>query len=475
MWYRLKTDNKIYSASELTGLHLDSMALVKIVGRTPSWCHYNDDMVQRLLNADVGYTFGDDGVIHKEDGGTSNNDAEITDKIDQYDIGLKLYNEKKYVVSLKWFLRSASQEYSPSKDMINYLSKNHLNQLRTVVDLLERYYKDPEIISLGFDEGTTLVKGVHYTLRWNIKHASEVYINGQSVSPSNRAYKVINNDLGFKTFTLLVVNGIKQKSASVNVEVVSGAVIEISSSKNKLRQGKEDKVEISWDISHAKSAILKYDNVERAISLKGKFNIECRATTKFVIDAVNRVGNSHVRKSIEVQVCKECNIVFKADKTFTLPSVLVKLSWKVTGGNDIRLNGEPVGLEGYKEVFPTEDTEYKLSAHDPFGQTSKNITVRMLPIPVMKSILVPTPHIEKSIMIEDHIPRINMHVDLCTLLPTPNLNVDLPALEVTEPNFVQLDDNIKLVDDNIHIGKRLTSAFALIKSKITQKRSYGRK
>ena len=75
MWYRLKTDNKIYSASELTGLHLDSMALVKIVGRTPSWCHYNDDMVQRLLNADVGYTFGDDGVIHKEDGGTSNNDA----------------------------------------------------------------------------------------------------------------------------------------------------------------------------------------------------------------------------------------------------------------------------------------------------------------------------------------------------------------------------------------------------------------
>ena len=137
MWYRLKTDNKIYSASELTGLHLDSMALVKIVGRTPSWCHYNDDIVQRLLNADVGYTFGDDGVIHKENG-LSNNDAEITDKIDQYDIGLKLYKEKKYVVSLKWFLRSASQEYSPSKDMINYLSKNHLNQLRTVVDLLER-------------------------------------------------------------------------------------------------------------------------------------------------------------------------------------------------------------------------------------------------------------------------------------------------------------------------------------------------
>ena len=132
---------------------------------------------------------------------------------------------------------------------------------------------------LGFDEGTTLVKGVHYTLRWNIKHVSEVYINGQSVSPSNRAYKVINNDLGFKTFTLLVVNGIKQKSASVNVEVVSGAVIEISSSKNKLRQGKEDKVEISWDISHAKSAILKYDNVERAISLKGKLNIECLAVT----------------------------------------------------------------------------------------------------------------------------------------------------------------------------------------------------
>lgn len=474
MWYRLKTDNQIYTASELIGLHLDSNVLVKIVGRTPSWCHYNDDMFQRQLNADIGYAIGDDGVIHKKNGGASN-DAEITDKIDQYDIGWKLYNEKKYVVSLKWFLRSASQEYSPSKDMINYLSKNHLNELRTVVNLLERYYKDPEIISLGFDEGTTLVKGEQYTFRWSIKHASEVYINGQSVSPSNRTYKVINNDLGFKTFTLLVVNGVKQKSASVNVEVVSGAVIEISSSKNKIKQGKEDKVEISWDISHAKSAILKYANVEVAIPLNGKLNIECRATTKFVIDAVNQVGNSHVKKSIEVQVCKECNIVFKADKTFTLPSVPVKLSWKVTGGNDIRLNGEAVGLEGFKEVIPTKDTEYILSAQDPFGQTSKNITVRMLPIPVMKSILVPTPHIEKSIIIEDHMPRINVHIDLCTLLPTPNLNVDLPAFEVAGSNFVQLDDNIKLADDNIHIGKRLTSAFALIKSKITHKRSYGRK
>lgn len=117
MWYRLKTDNQIYTASELIGLHLDSIALVKIVGRTPSWCHYNEDVVQRQLNADVGYAIGDDGVIHKKNGGASN-DAEIRDKIDQYDIGWKLWTNKEYTESLKWFLKSAYQGYAPGENMV---------------------------------------------------------------------------------------------------------------------------------------------------------------------------------------------------------------------------------------------------------------------------------------------------------------------------------------------------------------------
>ena len=117
MWYRLKTDNQIYTASELIRLHLDSNALVKIVGRTPSWCNYNDDMFQRQLNADVGYAIGDDGVIHKKNGGASN-DAEITDKIDQYDIGWKLWTNKEYTESLKWFLKSAYQGYAPGENMV---------------------------------------------------------------------------------------------------------------------------------------------------------------------------------------------------------------------------------------------------------------------------------------------------------------------------------------------------------------------
>lgn len=173
-------------------------------------------------------------------------------------------------------------------------------------------------------------------------------------------------------------------------------------------------------------------------------------STVFEIDAVNLDGRTHTRRTIEIQVCKECNIVFKADKTFTLPSVPVKLSWKVTGGNDILLNGESVGLEGYKEVFPTKDTEYVLSAQDLFGQTSKNITVRMLPIPVMKSILVPTPKIEKEITIEDNIPRINVEVsvdnfvavpELNRLSYYPELNTITAKLATIEPKFIKLDSH----------------------------------
>lgn len=361
------------------------------------------------------------------------------------------------------------------KILVDYLAKNNINELEPFEDLLVQYYREPIIKTFGFDEGTTLVKGHNSTLRWDVENVSEIYINGKRLSQSSRMYDVINNDLGNMTFTLLVVNGIKEKTASVDVKVVRGAIIQLSSDKAKLRFGKEHSVVIFWNVQYAKNAVLRYGNNEETIAFNGKKTVDCQVSTAFEIDAVNLDGKTHVKRTLEVQVCKECNIEFSADKIYTLPGVPVKLSWKIFGGNDIRLNGEKVGLQGSKVVTHSREMEYVLSANDPFGTTTKSITIRMLPIPVMKSILVPTPHIEKSIMIEDHIPRINMHVDLCTLLPTPNLNVDLPALEVTEPNFVQLDDNIKLVDDNIHIGKRLTSAFALIKSKITHKRSYGRK
>ena len=336
------------------------------------------------------------------------------------------------------------------KILVDYLAKNDINELEPFEDLLVKYYKEPIIKAFGFDEGTTLVVGEHSTLRWNVENASEIYINGQYISPSCKTYEVGNDIVGSRTFTLLIVNGIKQKSASVNIEVVNRATIEFSSNKNRLKQGREGEVVLSWNIQHAKKAVLRYGNYEEPVALKGKRTVDCQMSTVFEIDAVNLDGRTHTRRTIEIQVCKECNIVFKADKTFTLPSVPVKLSWKVTGGNDILLNGESVGLEGYKEVFPTKDTEYVLSAQDPFGQTSKNITVRMLPIPVMKSILVPTPKIEKEITIEDNIPRINVEVsvdnfvavpELNRLSYYPELNTITAKLATIEPKFIKLDSH----------------------------------
>jgi len=339
------------------------------------------------------------------------------------------------------------------KILVGYLSKNDINELEPFENLLVQYFKEPEIKAFGFDEGTTLIAGVHSTLRWDVENASEIYINGQYISPACRTYEVSNDIVGSRTFSLLIVNGIKQKSASVNIKVVNGAAIEFSSNKNRLKQGKEGEVVLSWSIQHAKKAVLRYGNYEESVTLKGKKAVACQASTIFEIEAVNLDGRTYARKTIEVQVCKECNIEFKADKTFTLPSVPVKLSWKVTGGNDIRLNGELVGLEDYKEVFPTKNTEYVLSAQDPFGQTSKNITVRMLPIPVMKSILVPAPKIEKEITIEDNIPRINVEVsvnnfvavpELNRLSYYPELNTITAELATIEPKFIKLDSHAGL-------------------------------
>lgn len=318
------------------------------------------------------------------------------------------------------------------------------------------------------------MKGEKATLRWEVENVSELYLNGKRLPTNANSHEIVNDSTGMKTYTLHVINGIKQKTASVDVEIVDGAVIEFNANKKRLRQGKEHSVELSWHIKHAKRAELRYDNQLETISLNGHKQIDCYNTTSVEIDAINRDGKTHVLKSIRIEVCKECKIDFSADKEYTLPSVPVKLSWNVTNSKTIKLNGKTVEGQGNIVVTPNKDTEYKLSAHDAFGVTSKSITVRMLPIPVMKSIMVPTPNIEKEITIEDNIPRTNVQVDVNAQVTNPNLNLELPKIESGYPEFVQPIFNINKID-NIGLGQRIETALVTIKDKLKKLSSHGRK
>lgn len=65
MWYRVyKYPNHLYSASEILKLSLAPTDWVKVNG-VDKWYFFSDPYIQNLLAKDLGYSIGDDGVIHR--------------------------------------------------------------------------------------------------------------------------------------------------------------------------------------------------------------------------------------------------------------------------------------------------------------------------------------------------------------------------------------------------------------------------
>lgn len=358
------------------------------------------------------------------------------------------------------------------KILVDYLSKDNINDLEPFEDLLVQYYKEPEISSFGFDGGSVIVKGEKALLSWNVENASEIYLNGERLEPTARYCEVKEKSVGTKSYLLHVVNGIKTKDATIDVQVVEGAVIDFLTDKKKLRKGKENSVNLSWNVRNAKEAFLRYNDKIESIPLKGSKLIRCDNTSFYEIDALDLDGKSHVAKKIKVEVCKECSIVFNADKEYTLPKVPVKLTWDVKDADEVKLDGSNVELHGEKIVTPDKETEYKLTANDAFGVTSKSVTVRMLPIPVIKSIMVPTPNIEKEITIQDNSPKTYIQLELQADNNTPKLDLDLPQFETPEPEFVS---SILPDIDNNSTGNKFEFAVSSIKNKIKKILYHGKK
>lgn len=65
MWYRVyKYPNHLYSASEILKFSLAPTDWVKVNG-VDKWYFFSDPYIQNLLAKDLGYSIGDDGVIHR--------------------------------------------------------------------------------------------------------------------------------------------------------------------------------------------------------------------------------------------------------------------------------------------------------------------------------------------------------------------------------------------------------------------------
>lgn len=290
------------------------------------------------------------------------------------------------------------------------------------------HIKRPEIADFCIDK-LSAYENEKILLTWNVKNCINVKIEGLGefapignikVSATNRKYK------------LIAENSAGKVHKEVEVKIFKSPDIEFKLSIHKLRKGSKDSSRIDWKIKNYSSAkILINDKEEEIKSPSGSKIISPTESTKYNLQVTGLDKKKIFTKEVFLEVLPESKITFESDKPYTLPQVPIVLNWSVENAKSVELTGfGRVKSIDNKIVTINKDTTYTLKVEDEFGVKEKTIKIKMLPLPVIKSILVPTPKIENTVNVHQYVPKLGVDV-----------RIEVPHIEIPEYNPLSVEFN----------------------------------
>lgn len=193
-------------------------------------------------------------------------------------------------------------------------------------------------------------------------------------------------------------------------------------------------ITIEWDVPFEAEVSLKKGKNSDFERCENKGSISTTLSMSITFELlVKKTDCSEIRKQTTIEVFDECKIDFSADKYYIFPTIPVKLSWNVEHAKKVWLDNEEVNATGTKVIEPKKATSYVLSAEDEFGVKEKRVDIQMLPIPQVKSLLVPVPDITNKLSVTIQQPRYNVDVKF------PTIDIDWIKAEVPRvPSLTEL-------------------------------------
>lgn len=348
----------------------------------------------------------------------------------------------------------------------DYLSKNDINELTPFDHIMNGLYQNPIIRSFEAESIPVVAKDNEITIKWDVENITELYLNDEPLEVYQRKFKTSFSSLGTKSFELVAVNGLQKARKSLEIEVVDGPVIYLTANVNNLRKGKNEKADIQWVIDNAKSATLIIEGIESEVSLNDKKVVSPESTTTYIIRAKSLDGQKTEQKTITISVLEESKAVFEADKLFSLPRIPVVISWDVKNAEEVYLDNNPVAHNDKIVKEFEEETIMTLKVVDAFGSYEKALTIKMLPLPVIRTVLAPTPNLVQNTQIINMVPRLNFDIE------EPVLSIETPEFVDTIPRFRAMPHipNPKTANKT-GVGKRLWNAWNHFENKISKHKS----
>ena len=297
--------------------------------------------------------------------------------------------------------------------------------------------EDPRINSFTFDGNPIRYKDESITFKWDVQDAERIFINDIEVPSSSSTYSYPLSDVGLQNFVLRIENGGNHKTENLQIKVLDVPAFNIEQSKDKLRKGKNEECVIKWDIQNIQSAKLISDVTEEIVNV-GERTVSPDSSTDYKFEAIGLDGERVFSYTVRVDVFEESTVLFEVDKNITLPHVPIKLSWDVKNASEVELSGFGVVDHIGEEIIDCDrERVFTLKVTDVFGTTEYHQRIKMYPLPLIRSILVPTPQIERNLKVETHFEQRHLQV---------NIKVNMAKI----PNYAGIKANVFVPTIPIH-------------------------
>ena len=272
---------------------------------------------------------------------------------------------------------------------------------------------DPRINSFTFEGNPIRYNDESVTFHWDVIDSQRIYINDIEVPVNSTSYQYRLSEVGLKDFVLRIENGGNQKTETLQIKVIETPEFNVVQSCNKLRKGKNESCLIKWDIQNARSLKLKFGNTVEEIENFAERSVSPDSSTDYKFEVIGLDGERVFSYTVRVDVFEESTVLFEVDKNITLPHVPIKLSWDVKNASEVDLSG--YGIVDYKgeEIIDCDrEKVFTLKVTDVFGTTEYHQRIKMYPLPLIRSILVPTPQIERELKVETHFEQKHLQVNI---------------------------------------------------------------
>ncbi|MCM1293177.1 MAG: hypothetical protein NC230_06335 [Bacteroides sp.] len=307
----------------------------------------------------------------------------------------------------------------------------------------------PPIIRLfKIQQSSPIYEGDEVTLIWQVDNANHVFINDEEQTESSKAIQI--SEAGSIQFKLKATNEDGVSERHIDIESIRRPAFSIYTSASVLHKGIGEKLVFRFSVENAKDLKLHHNNQSENLPLNGELTFTPTDDTQFDFDAEGLEGGRRFHHIVPIQVREAAKIIFKASRQFSYPNLPIILSWGVENAVNVSLDNfgnQP--NEGQLEVTPGTDTTYVLRMTDAFDDIQRTLTIKMLPLPVIRQLLVPAPQIEENLAISYIPPQVNLKIPIPTF-ESPLVRINIPKVPTLKdsPFYV---NKIQYINQRKHI------------------------